>query len=132
MREDRYFSSPWIVKMQNEVRQFLGRRCHDYVISQNLSVVLSGAAGKPDTFINDSWSRSPGRSPYLSPSNPRQPASAVSQPLPCPGMSPRPAAPRGITRPRREGMGHVWPSQTCPFSSAYFIYSLSGDGVWSD
>lgn len=50
------------------------------MVSLNLSVVLSGAAGKPDTFINDSWSRSPGRSPYLSPSNPRQAASGVSQP----------------------------------------------------
>lgn len=97
------------------------------MISLNLSVVLSGAAGKPDTFISDPRSRSPGRSLYLSPSNPRQPARAVSRPLSCPGMSVLLAVPRGVTQPLR----HVQPSPACPFSGVYFIYSLSGDGVWS-
>lgn len=108
------------------------QRSHDYVISLNLSVVLSGAAGKPDTFISDPRSRSPGRLLYLSPSNPRQPSSAVSRPPALPGdVRAAGCAPRCY--PATAGRSrHVWPFQACPFSGVYFIYSLSGDGVWSD
>jgi len=102
------------------------------VISLNLSVLLSGAAGKPDTLIDGSQSRSPGRSPCLWPPNPRGsrrcPVAAPALPgnVRAAGCAPQ----NHQASPPRSGRAQ--PSRACPFSGACSIYSLSGDGAWGD
>lgn len=120
------FSSPRTVEMQKGALLFLGRDAPATGSWPNLSAVLSGeepASRTPLAMAGGAvllgaccFYR------HLTPSCSPCPARGC----PCGRLCPRdcPASP-----PRS---GHAWLSPAPPSSGAYFIYSLSRDGVWSD